>query len=108
MSKKHYTHYNNYADESYGHIEEEPKPITDGVFETDEEPIAEFKNEIVGMVECDKLNVRKGPGVENDIVCVINKGTKVEITNEPDEDWYEIYTVSGIEGFCMKKFIKIV
>lgn len=108
MSKKHYTRYNNYAEESYGHIDEMSKPDVDDVLEINDEPITEFKNDVVGTVKCDKLNIRKGPGIENDVICVIDKDTKVEIIDKPNEDWYEIYTVSGIEGFCMKKFIKIV
>ena len=61
---------------------------------------------ILGVVDCDRLNVRVGPDLDSEVICEITKGTKVEIVdNITYEDWYEVYIASGIGGFCMRKFI---
>lgn len=55
------------------------------------------------------LNIRSNPFVAADnIVTVVNEGTVVMIDN-PDEDgdWFKVYTEAGVEGYCMKKFVKV-
>lgn len=87
---------------------EEP---TMGIMEVEKEPIVEEqpieKPRVVGYVEgCEKLNVRKEPNKDADIVTVIDKG--LEVTIDPDNsstEWYAIKAV-GVEGFVMSKFIK--
>lgn len=49
------------------------------------------------------LNVRKTPG--GDIIKVIRNGEKVTIDDDSNSDWFKIS--SPIEGFVMKKFIKL-
>ena len=63
---------------------------------------------IPGMViGCGKLNVRKEPKADAAIVCAIAGNTELVINvNDSTEDFYKICTASGIEGFCMKKFIE--
>ena len=74
-----------------------------------EEPVAEEKTEIIGFVEgCDKLNVRKEANKESDIVCIIDKLTELIIDSDNSTDeFFKVTTLSGIDGYCMKKFIKI-
>lgn len=58
---------------------------------------------------CAKLNVRKEPSKEAEVLCVINELSAVVVTvEESTEDFYKVCTPSGIEGYCMKKFINIV
>ena len=80
----------------------------------DEEPVEEFTEDIppqpmFGLVsDCFKLNVRTEPNKESDIMCVIEENEEVMI--DPDystEDWYKVYTKEGVDGFCMKEFIKV-
>lgn len=72
---------------------QEPLPVT--------EPI-------MGVVDCNRLNVRKEPNTDGEILCEIKVGTSVVIDeDESTEDFYKIFTVSGIEGFCMREFISI-
>lgn len=63
----------------------------------------------IGVVSnCKKLNVRAEPDVNADVICVIDKGTKVSIDMiESTEDFYAVYLVSGVEGYCMKEFIAV-
>lgn len=64
---------------------------------------------IIGVVaDCTKLNVRESPSMDADVVCEISKHTEVMISDsESTDDFYKICTDSGIEGFCMKKFITV-
>ena len=62
----------------------------------------------VGVVECNRLNVRKGPSKETDPVNVITKGTIVQIDEVVNEDWFKITTANGkIEGYCMSQHIEL-
>ena len=72
---------------------------------TDEEIIEEVK---IGVVNCNKLNVREEPSLDSTIVCEVNSQTELMIDeNESNDEFYKVFTASGIEGFCMKKFISI-
>ena len=56
---------------------------------------------------CTSLNVRKAPKTNAMIICTINCHAEVEIDElESTDDFYKICTASGIEGYCMKKFIR--
>lgn len=79
------------------------------VIEPAEEPVVEEKKDIIGIVDgCDRLNVRKEPSKESDIVCVVDKLTELNIDSEKSTDeFFKVITLSGVEGYCMKKFIKI-
>lgn len=57
------------------------------------------------VVGTDLLNIRKGPSVNDRVLCVIQKDTTVEIVSEPNPEWYEVVTPSG-HGYCMQIFIK--
>ena len=60
------------------------------------------------VIDCAKLNVRSEPYIDSNIVCVIPGSTEVEVDEENStEDFYKICTYSGVEGFCMKKFIQL-
>ena len=53
----------------------------------------------VGVVNVDRLNVRKNPTIESDVVKIINKNDEVIIIEEEGE----FYKVK--DGFVMQKFI---
>ena len=75
-----------------------------------EEPIAEIeeKHTTGKVVNCELLNVREQPNVNAEIVCMIKRNTEVEIdVTKSTSDFYKICIASGIEGFCMKKFILV-
>lgn len=62
-----------------------------------------------GIVDnCDKLNVRISPIMSATPLAVISKDNEVQIdmANSTSE-WYKVTTPSGVEGYCMKKFITI-
>lgn len=63
---------------------------------------------VKGVVyDCAKLNVRAEPNTIADIVTVLPVGSEVEITtNKSDNEWLYVCTAIGIEGYCMRKFVK--
>lgn len=96
-----------YTKFSNSHKQEvEVTPEVEEPVEVEETPCVE-KDGIV--TDCIKLNVRKEPSVTADIVCEINASTKLAVyEDESTEDFYKICTFSGIEGYCMRKFITVM
>ena len=71
------------------------------------EEISEEAKEKIGSVNCAKLNVRVSPSTTALVVCVLESGSKVSITDDSDPDFYKVYTETGAYGFCMKQFITV-
>ena len=96
MSKNDYTQYINKREKEF--IKEET--ILD--IEAKPEPT------IGSVVDCIMLNVRKEPSIESEILCEISWSTELMVyEDESTDEFYKICTASGIEGYCMKKFISI-
>lgn len=97
MAKKNYTKYSNKEVKT-----EQPMEVV-----TEETP-GETPAKIGVVTGCIKLNVRKKPDVKADVVCEIVCLSEVVVDEEAStSDFYKVYTVSGVDGFCMKKFITI-
>ena len=66
-------------------------------------------NTIAGTVcDCKRLRVRKEPSLESDTIYTIAVGTIVVVDeNKSTDDFYHIYTETGVDGFCMKRHITI-
>ena len=56
----------------------------------------------MGIVNCDKLRVRKGPSTDAEIIKYLKKGDEVVIESEDDKDFYKIAA-----GFVMKEYISL-
>lgn len=60
------------------------------------------------VINCAKLNVRDNPYTHSKVLCTIERDSEVEIDEaRSTEDFYKICTAAGIEGYCVKYFIKI-
>lgn len=66
------------------------------------------------VVGCEKLNLREKPAKDAKVLCVLNKGDKVQvdlkIDGEPqisNTSFYQVCTAAGVKGYCMTKFISI-
>ncbi len=65
----------------------------------------EAKSSVIkGIIDGDDVNVRKGPGKDYDVICKVNTGDKVEITERKDE-WYRIVTSSGVDGWIYSIYV---
>lgn len=63
---------------------------------------------VVGVVvDCTKLNVRAKAKVTAEVVCVLDAASEVKIdVAKSTKDWFKVCTASGVEGYCMRKFVK--
>ena len=84
------------------------------VSEVHEEPVIDdetaFSEEsVLGIVHnCLTLNIREEPEKDAGVVCSISCLTEVMVDeNESTDEFYKICTASGIEGYCMKKYISV-
>ena len=108
MSNRNYTNYSKPA-------KQPPRPEPQDAVAKPIEPVqkteevAKPKKPVRGVVVgCFNLNVRTGPRKDFDVICEIPSDSEVEIDeSESFEDFYKICTASGVEGFCMKKFIEV-
>lgn len=96
-------------------VVEEPVDIIEEQFPVEEPEIVENEvNEAVrGIVEgCKMLNVREAPNAKASVISIIAAGNIVDIIEEEStEDFYAVNVeVGGVEfdGYCMKKFIRLV
>ena len=106
MSKNKYNNYKNYWDKET----EEPAENTAVENET-VEAVEEAVPATVGVVyKCEKLNLRKKPTKDSDILTVVTADTELEIIDidkSSGKDWYKVQTEDGLIGFCMKNYIII-
>ena len=64
---------------------------------------------VFGIVsDCEKLNLRKEPSKDSEVICVLNAGTELMIdSNKSNEEWLSVYNAEGLNGFCMKNFVTV-
>lgn len=61
-----------------------------------------------GFVNCQFLNLREQPSLESEVLKCLENGHEVLIDeSNSTNEFYKVYTASGIEGFCMKQFIDV-
>ena len=87
-------------------VEEAAEPLDRSVEET---PKKESK---VGIVaNCEKLNLRRSPLKDSDganIITELLSGVAVVIDeDESTPDFYKVTTETGLEGYCMRRFIEL-
>lgn len=63
---------------------------------------------VFGFVDnCTKLNVRKSPSIDSEVLLILNRDDEVIVRGSADDDeWYSVYA-NEQECFCMKKYITI-
>lgn len=61
------------------------------------------------IVNCLLVAVRKEPKVDAELVCELPSSTNLVVEDQSTSGkFYKICTPSGIEGYCLKKFISIL
>ena len=76
--------------------------VTETIENADE--ATEAKVPIYGVVNCARLNIRRGPSIDTKPVTIVENGSELEIEVFNDE-WFKALTNDGISGYCMKKFV---
>lgn len=64
---------------------------------------------LTGIVaDCFRLNIRKKPDKNADIITVVNLMTQLKIDEKKStDDWYYVCDSSGNSGYCMKQYVTI-
>ena len=77
--------------------------------EVTKEATKEADSTVVGYVSgCLKLNIREEGYLGANVVCVVPEKTALLIeVAESNDEWYKVYTETGMEGFCMKKYVTV-
>lgn len=85
-------------------LEIEPEIIPEP--EITPEPVPPKTGIVVG---CARLNVRKKPNADAEVLHIIERSAKVIIDEENStKNFYKVCTEVGAEGYCMKQFIEIL
>lgn len=67
----------------------------------------ETKNGVV--CNCAKLNVREKPVTGSRVVSIIDVNTKLTVTTDESFGiFYKVCTASGVEGYCIKDYVRLV
>ena len=82
---------------------------TENIKEQETEFCEDAARNVIGVVtDCLKLNVREKPTKDSRVVTVVTCLDELEIDmGDSNDDWYAVCTATGIEGFCMKKFVAV-
>lgn len=98
------------------------KTVIEEVIENPEEEVVETKSDVKEAVkvepekkratkgtvkDCERLFVRTRPNKNGGVASVIIAGTRVNVDLENSTDDFYKVSVNGVEGFCMKQFIKM-
>lgn len=60
------------------------------------------------VTDCLRLNVRKEPSKESEVLEVVNVNDELVIGSDlENEEWISVKTPSGVFGYCMKKFLAV-
>ena len=61
------------------------------------------------VTDCVRLNVRKNPETNAEILGEIDCQTDLMVAeNESTDKFYKVYTAFGIEGYCVKDYITLL
>lgn len=116
---------NNHSKHNYSKYSSNKKPAEVNEVAKEVAPVAEVKEPVIEsalapvaeqmrfipvvgtVIDCAKLNVRAKPSPTASVVNTIEVNTKVEIDMEKStNEWFFVCADSGVEGYCMRKYIK--
>lgn len=93
-------------------MEELSNPTADERVDQETTPVEEANKtsdgvDRIGVVtECTRLNVRKLPNQKAEVLIILDFATEVMVKEyNKNPDWVKVLTKTGVEGYCMKKFI---
>lgn len=90
-------------------VSEEIEPIVESTVEPEPSDEPAEPTKIGKVFGCKKLNVRDLPSKASNIVTEIFEGVELMIDeNGSTALFYKVCTEHGIEGYCMKEFIKVL
>lgn len=108
------TEVNESQNEDLENTEKDNESVEENTETKEEHEISDLKdnienNEVIGKISgYDKLYVRKEANVDSEPVGIVTKDDdlSINVVNSTD-DFYKVYTSNGLEGYCVKKFVKV-
>ena len=83
---------------------EENEVVTEETEVIEDKTPDEIPKPVYGVVNCSKLNIRRGPSIDTASLSIVEGGSKLDI-EQFNEEWLKVLTEDGISGYCMRKFI---
>ena len=83
---------------------EENEVVTEETEVIEDKTPDEVPKPVYGVVNCSKLNIRRGPSIDTTSLCIVEGGSKLDI-EQYNEEWLKVLTEDGISGYCMREFI---
>ena len=83
---------------------EENEVVTEETEVIEDKAPDEVPKPVYGVVNCSKLNIRRGPSIDTTSLCIVEGGSKLDI-EQYNEEWLKVLTEDGISGYCMREFI---
>ena len=83
---------------------EENEVVTEETEVIEDKTPDEIPKPVYGVVNCSKLNIRRGPSIDTASLCIVEGGSKLDI-EQYNEEWLKVLTEDGISGYCMREFI---
>ena len=83
---------------------EENEVVTEETEVIEDKTPDEVPKPVYGVVNCSKLNIRRGPSIDTASLCIVEGGSKLDI-EQYNEEWLKVLTEDGISGYCMREFI---
>ena len=83
---------------------EETEVVTEETEVIEDKTPDEVPKPVYGVVNCSKLNIRRGPSIDTASLCIVEGGSKLDI-EQFNEEWFKVLTEDGIAGYCMREFI---
>lgn len=99
--------YHNFSNATNSFEEEIDTSIDEMIYEDE---IVEYGEDTMttGVVDRDKIYLRMEPAQGNNPISVLSRGEEllIDFTKSTDE-WYSVCTAAGLEGYVMKKLLKV-
>lgn len=57
------------------------------------------------ITESSNLNIRKGPGTDQDIVGKAAKGEVITLVSQANDQWWQVRTADGEEGYAYARYL---
>ena len=60
------------------------------------------------VVNCAKLNVRAEPSIAGEVVYMLDTMSEIEVDmSKSTNEWLHVCTATGVEGYCMRKYVEV-
>ena len=111
MGKNYYSMYDKEKKKEETKTEEKPVDEKEIIVEK-KSTVQEEKHAVAKkaqVVDCVRLNIRETPDTKANILTTVNVGVEIVVDDtSSDKNWCSVKLPSGLKGYAMRKFLKIL